>query len=73
MRNPETNLVKNIVAFETHIKLIDNALKSVKTGCKKLQEMKAKLEEQYFNLVETHHFYKTDIISKEVYVIVRQG
>ena len=65
MRNPETNLVKNIVAFETHIKLIDNALKSVKTGCKKLQDMKTKLEEQYFILVETHHFYKTDIISKE--------
>ena len=59
------NMMKNLVAFQTHLKLVDNALKSTKTGLKKLQEMKDKLEILYFNLVESHHFYKADVISKE--------
>ena len=65
MRNPEENMMKKIVAFQTHLKLVDNALKSAKTGLKKLQEMKDKLETLYFSLVESHHFYKADVISKE--------
>ena len=59
------NMMKNLVAFQTHLKLVDNALKSAKTGLKKLQEMKDKLEALYFSLVESHHFYKADEISKE--------
>ena len=49
MRNPEENMMKKIVAFQTHLKLVDNALKSAKTGLKKLQEMKDKLETLYFS------------------------
>ena len=66
MRNPEVNLVKNLVAFQTYMKLVDNALKSAKTGSKKLLlEMKDKLETLYFSLVETHHFHKADTVAKE--------
>ena len=65
VRNPEINMMKNLVAFQTHIKLVANAVKSTKTGLKKLQGMNDKLEALYFSLVESHHFYKADIISKE--------
>ena len=65
MRNAEENMMKKIVALQTHLKLVEYALKSAKTGLRKLQEMKDKLENLYFSLVESHHFYKADVISKE--------
>ena len=58
-------MMKNIVAFQTHLKLADTALKSAKTGMKKLHEMRDKLETLYFSLVESHHFYRADVIQKE--------
>ena len=64
-RNPERELMKQKVAFETHVKLAESALKSAKTTAKKLLIMVTELKGAYFQLVESFHFYKTDVITKE--------
>ena len=64
-RNPEKEMLKHKVAFETHVKLAESALKSAKTTAKKLLTMVTELKGAYFQLVESFHFYKTDVITRE--------
>lgn len=64
-RNPEKELMKNLKDFETYVKMADSAIKSAKPKLKKLIEIKNKLETSYFNLNQSFHFYKLDVIAKE--------
>ena len=64
-RNPEKEMMKQKVAFETHVKLAQSALKSERTTAKKLLNMVSEMKAAYFMLVESFHFYKTDIIDRE--------
>ena len=51
-RNPERELMKQKVDCETHVKLAESDLKSVKTTAKKLLNMVTELKAAYFQLVE---------------------
>ena len=64
-RNPEKELMKNLTAFETYLKLAESALNSAKSSAKKLLDMRSKLETTYLALTESFHFYKADVIAKE--------
>ena len=64
-RNPEKEMLKHKVAFETHVKLAKSALKSDKSTAKKLLNMVIEVKSAYFMLVESFHFYKADVIERE--------
>jgi hypothetical protein len=50
-RNPEKEMMKNVVAFDTYLKLAENALNSAKSSAKKLLDMSSKLETAYLALL----------------------
>ena len=64
-RNPEKEMLKNHVAFETYMKLAEAAIKSTKSTVKKLLDLRTKLEESFLLFTQSFHFYKIDVITKE--------
>ena len=64
-RNPEKDMLKNHVAFETYLKLAEAAIKFTKSTVKKLLDLRTKLEESFLMFTQSFHFYKIDVITKE--------
>ena len=64
-RNPEKDMLKNHVAFDTYLKLAEAAIKSSKSSSKKLLDLRTKLEESFLLFNQSFHFYKFDVIIKE--------
>ena len=64
-RNPEREMLKQKVSFETIVKLCESAIKSDKTTCKRLTNLDKDLKSSYFLLAEAFQFYKSDVIARD--------
>ena len=64
-RNPEKELLKQKISFETVVKLCENAIKSDKSTCKRLMNLDNDLKSSYFLLAEAFQFYKSDVIARD--------
>ena len=63
-RNPQKDMLKLHVAFETYVKLSEAATNSPRCTVKRLLEMKQKLEVSYVEFTQGFYFYRQDTIGK---------
>ena len=63
-RNPEKEMLKHHVAFDTYLKLCETTVGSSKPSLKKLCDLRVKLEDSFVQFSQSYYFYKSDVLEK---------
>jgi len=64
-RNPEKEMMKQHVAFDTYLQLCDTTVGSPKPSLKKLCDLRVKLEDSFVQFSQSYYFYKSDVLAKD--------